>query len=113
MTTKKHMLENRQSDLYDAHRPNKRTVPLSHRPGRCERRLAKVAGRDGAGRDIVTFPDVTHSGWVGRLVENGGLLFVPSETRTLPDDALLEFNLSKPKRKHRYAHCLRDGTWAG
>lgn len=65
---------------------------LHHRPGRCELRLARLAGFDGSGREVVDFADATHSGRVAQLLEMDGLLFIPADVETLPSGALVEFN---------------------
>jgi molybdopterin molybdotransferase len=77
------------------HHANRRHVVLSrelgHRPGRCELRLARLTGFDGEGREVVDFPDVTHSGRVAQLADMDGLLFVPADAEVLPRGALVEF----------------------
>ena len=74
---------------------NRRHVVLSkefvHRPGRCEFRLARLAGFDCDGRDVVDFPDATHSGRVAQLSEMDGLLFIPADAEELPRGSLVEF----------------------
>jgi molybdopterin molybdotransferase len=64
---------------------------LHHKPGRCELRLARLSGFDHTGREVVEFGDATHSGRVAQLPDMDGLLFVPSDSETLPDGALVEF----------------------
>lgn len=64
---------------------------LVHKPGRCEFRLARLTGFNGAGLEEVDFPDTTNSGRVAQLTEMDGLLFVPAETEALPSGALMEF----------------------
>lgn len=64
---------------------------LHHKPGRCELRLARLTGHDGAGLEVVDFPDATHSGRVAPLAKMDGLLFLPADTETLPAGALVEF----------------------
>ena len=64
---------------------------LHHKPGRCEFRLARLNGFDGAGREIAEFEDATHSGRVAQLPEMDGLLFIPAEAEVLPAGALVEF----------------------
>jgi molybdopterin molybdotransferase len=77
------------------HRTQRRHVVLSnelrHKPGRCEMRLARLSGFDGAGREIVEFDSATHSGRVARLPDMDGMLFIPAETERLPSGALVEF----------------------
>lgn len=64
---------------------------LHHKAGRCELRLARLAGCDGNGRDVVQFGDTTHSGRVSELATADGLLFIPADAETLPSGAMLEF----------------------
>tara|TARA_R110000850_G_scaffold22172_10_gene64695 strand:- start:4840 stop:6111 length:1272 start_codon:yes stop_codon:yes gene_type:complete len=64
---------------------------LSHKPGRCEFRLARLAGFDGTGRETVEFDDATHSGRVAQLPDMDGLLFIPADAEALPAGALVEF----------------------
>ncbi|MEW9921267.1 gephyrin-like molybdotransferase Glp [Marimonas sp. MJW-29] len=79
----------------DDWQPRRRFVvtdrPLRRRPGRCELRLAKVAGVDSVGRDIVQVEDATHSGRVAGLPEAEGFILLPSDTDSLPEGALVEF----------------------
>lgn len=65
--------------------------PLMHRVGRCEFRLARLTGFDAEGREVVDFPDATHSGRVAQLPDMDGLLFIPADAETLPPGALVEF----------------------
>ncbi|KQI73299.1 molybdopterin-binding protein [Loktanella sp. 5RATIMAR09] len=64
---------------------------VNHKPGRCEFRLARLAGFDGTGREIVEFEDATHSGRVAQLPDMDGLLFIPADAEALPAGALVEF----------------------
>lgn len=64
---------------------------LRRKPGRCELRLAKVEGTDGLGRDIVQFEDATHSGRVSGLLRADGFILLPSDTDSLSEGALVEF----------------------
>ncbi|NNF25038.1 MAG: molybdopterin molybdotransferase MoeA [Rhodobacteraceae bacterium] len=64
---------------------------LHHMPGRCELRLARLTGFDGEGREVVNFPQATHSGRVAQLTEMDGLLLVPADADQLPCGALIEF----------------------
>ncbi len=64
---------------------------LLHKPGRCEVRLARLSGFDDAGREIVEFDSLTHSGRVAGLPNMDGMLFIPAETESLPSGALVEF----------------------
>lgn len=65
--------------------------PLCHKPGRCELRLAQLAGFDDVGREVAVAAKGTHSGRVATLPGMDGLLFVPADARTLPAGALVEF----------------------
>ena len=65
---------------------------LHHKPGRCELRLARLVGFDGAGREVADFAEATHSGRVSRLPEMDGLLFISADTEELPSGALVEFH---------------------
>lgn len=68
------------------------TAAAIHRkPGRCELRLATLAGFDSQGREVVRFEDATHSGRVGRLPAADGLMFLPADAETLPAGSLIEF----------------------
>ena len=64
---------------------------LHHRPGRCELRLARLTGFDGAGRECADFPETSQSGRVAQLADMDGLLFIPAEAQSLPEGALVEF----------------------
>ena len=57
---------------------------LRHRPGRCELRLATLAGHDRQGRQTVTCAAATHSGRVSGLPAADGYILIPAEARTLP-----------------------------
>jgi molybdopterin molybdotransferase len=65
--------------------------PLCHKPGRCELRLAYLAGFDDQGREVATAATATHSGRVAALPDADGLLFIPADAKTLPAGALVEF----------------------
>lgn len=64
---------------------------IRHHPGRCEARLASLAGCDGLGREVVTAFGKTHSGRVGGLPDADGLVLLPAEAETLAVGSLLEF----------------------
>lgn len=66
-------------------------APLTHRPGRCEFRFARVAGSDGQGRQILTCPDTTHSARVLQMAGADGLILIPAETEILPQGGLVDF----------------------
>ncbi|WP_112324174.1 molybdopterin molybdotransferase MoeA [Oceanibium sediminis] len=78
-----------------AQSPSRRHVVTSaairRKSGRCELRLATLAGFDAHGREIVTFEDATHSGRVGGLSLADGLMFLPADAGYLPAGALVEF----------------------
>ncbi|SDY06045.1 gephyrin-like molybdotransferase Glp [Citreimonas salinaria] len=67
------------------------TAPIHRKAGRCELRLATVAGVDSQGRETVTFEDATHSGRVGRLPLADGLMFLPADAEALPAGSFVEF----------------------
>jgi len=64
---------------------------IRRKPGRCELRLATLAGFDGEGREVVHFDDTTDSGRVGQLPSADGLIFLPADAAMLPEGALVEF----------------------
>lgn len=64
---------------------------LHHTPGRCELRPARLAGYDALGREVAFCDDATHSARVAGLPQADGLLLIPSDTKTLPQGSLLEF----------------------
>lgn len=64
---------------------------LRHAPGRCEVRLARLAGFDGMGREVVLCPDVTNSARVSLLPAADGLVLIPAEVETVSKGDLLEF----------------------
>ncbi len=64
---------------------------LHHKLGRCEFRLARLSGFDGAGRETAEFEDETHSGRIAQLPNMDGLLFIPADVEALPAGALVEF----------------------
>ena len=79
----------------DEARPARRLVstghPIRRKPGRAEFRLARLAGRDDRGREVVSFENATHSGRVGGLPDAGGLIVLPADRDWLPEGALVEF----------------------
>jgi len=66
-------------------------VDLKHKAGRCELRLATLAGFDGLGRELVQCPPDTQSARVSRLVDADGLVFIPADTETIPTGGMVEF----------------------
>lgn len=64
---------------------------LSHKPGRCELRLARITGTDGSGLEVVHFEEMTQSARVSGLPNADGFILLPSDTDTLPAGALVEF----------------------
>ncbi len=66
-------------------------APITHRPGRCELRPARLAGHDGQGRQLVNCGDATHSARVRPLAEADGLVLIPAQTETLAAGDLAEF----------------------
>lgn len=67
------------------------SAAIHRKPGRCELRLATLAGFDSQGREVVRFEDATHSGRVGGLPSADGLMFLPADAETLPAGSLVEF----------------------
>lgn len=67
------------------------TAPIQRKPGRCELRPAVLTGFDAHGREVVSFAQSIHSGRVGCLPEMDGLIFLSSDTESLPAGALVEF----------------------
>lgn len=65
--------------------------PLSHQPGRCEFRPARLIGRDGGGREMITFPPATHSHRVSDIVGFDGFALLPAETGTIPPGGWIKF----------------------
>lgn len=64
---------------------------LRHKPGRCELRLARLAGFDGLGREVILCPDVTNSALVSLLPAADGLVLIPAEVESISEGDLLEF----------------------
>ncbi|WP_417766611.1 gephyrin-like molybdotransferase Glp [Stappia sp.] len=64
---------------------------LRHKPGRCELRLARLAGFDGLGREVILCPDVTNSARVSLLPAADGLVLIPAEVESISEGELLEF----------------------
>jgi molybdopterin biosynthesis enzyme len=54
-------------------------------------RLARKAGYDRLGREIVECVDATHSGRVAALSGMDGYIVIPADTEVLPANALVEF----------------------
>lgn len=75
--------------------PTRRNVvtgaAIHRKPGRCELRPATLAGVDAHGREVILFPDATHSARVGLLPQADGLMFLPADADSLPAGALVEF----------------------
>ncbi len=67
------------------------TAPIQRKPGRCELRPAALTGFDAHGREVVSFAQSIHSGRVGCLPQMDGLIFLSSDTESLPAGALVEF----------------------
>ena len=67
------------------------TQELRHRPGRCELRLARLAGFDGQGRELVAQDAATHSGRVAGLPKADGAVLVPGDCETIAAGGLVEF----------------------
>ncbi|MCB1405982.1 MAG: molybdopterin molybdotransferase MoeA [Rhodobacteraceae bacterium] len=65
--------------------------PIRRNAGRCELRLAQVAGFDGTGREVVGFEAATHSARVGRLPDSDGFVILPAEADYLNAGALVEY----------------------
>lgn len=66
-------------------------APLSRKPGRCELRPARLAGQDGAGREVIALAAATRSARATDLAAADGLAFVPADCDALPAGALIEF----------------------
>ena len=64
---------------------------LSHRPGRCEYRPARVLGHDGQGALRIACLDAPGSHRVALLAEAEGLALIPAEVEALPAGALVEY----------------------
>ncbi|MFN3954316.1 MAG: gephyrin-like molybdotransferase Glp [Pararhodobacter sp.] len=64
---------------------------LSHRPGRCEYRPARVLGHDGQGALRIACLDAPGSHRVALLAEAEGLVLIPAEVDALPAGALVEY----------------------
>lgn len=79
----------------DRAQPARRHAVLSdtirRKPGRCELRLAVIAGFDAQGREVARCDDATHSARVGTLPFADGLIFLPAKADHLPAGALVEF----------------------
>ncbi|MDE3239278.1 MAG: molybdopterin molybdotransferase MoeA [Paracoccaceae bacterium] len=66
-------------------------VALSHRPGRCEFRPARLVGPDGQGREVIRFPANTQSHRVSDLVDFDGFACLPAEIASVPPGGWIEF----------------------
>lgn len=66
-------------------------VPLSHRPGRCEFRPARLIGLDGQGHEVIAFPVVTQSHRVSDIAGFDGFACLPTETTQIPPGGWIEF----------------------
>ncbi|MGR3762189.1 molybdopterin molybdotransferase MoeA [Roseobacteraceae bacterium NS-SX3] len=64
---------------------------LRHRTGRCELRLARIAGFDGLGREVVDCPAATHSHRTSDLAGADGLVLIPGDIQAVPEGGLVEF----------------------
>lgn len=76
-------------------RPGRRYVvaeaPLSHQPGRCEFRPARIVGLDGGGHEMISAPSATHSHRLSDIVRFDGFARLPAATGTIPPGMLIEF----------------------
>lgn len=64
---------------------------LTHKPGRCEYRPARIAGHDADGIEVVSCPAQTHSARVNQIREADGLILLPSDCDALAAGAMAEF----------------------
>lgn len=64
---------------------------IHHKPGRCELRLARLTGWDGAGRAVAEPVPETNSARVMPLADADGLLLIPAEAERLETGDLAEF----------------------
>lgn len=64
---------------------------LSHQPGRCEFRPARLIGLDGAGREVIAFPSETHSHRVSDIVGFDGFALLPAEVEAIPPGGWIAF----------------------
>ena len=81
--------------VQENHKSFKRNVllsqPIRRKIGRCELRLAQIAGYSANGQEMVKFQDATHSGRVAALPTADGLIFLPQDVDFLPHGAMVEF----------------------
>lgn len=66
-------------------------APLSHQPGRCEFRPARLIGLDGSGRELITVPPATQSHRVSDAVGFDGFALLPANVETIPSGEWIEF----------------------
>lgn len=64
---------------------------LSHKPGRCEYRPARITGYDGDGHQVIACADHMHSADLGPLADADGLVLIPGDVEHLQQGDLLEF----------------------
>jgi molybdopterin molybdotransferase len=64
---------------------------LSHKPGRCEYRPARITGYDGDGHQLIACADHMHSANLGPLAGADGLVLIPGDVEHLRQGDLLEF----------------------
>ncbi|MTJ03370.1 MAG: molybdopterin molybdotransferase MoeA [Sediminimonas qiaohouensis] len=67
------------------------TDALTHKPGRCEYRPARIAGHDADGFELVSCPAQTHSARVNQIREADGLILLPVDCDALAAGAMAEF----------------------
>ena len=64
---------------------------LTHKPGRCEYRPARIAGHDADGVEVACCPAQTHSARVTQIREADGLILLPGDCDALAAGAMAEF----------------------
>lgn len=64
---------------------------LSHKPGRCEYRPAKITGHDADGHQVIVCADHMHSADLAPLASADGLVLIPGDAEHLRQGELLEF----------------------
>ena len=79
------------SDPGAAPRHVRTSAPLSHKPGRCEYRPAKILGYDGDGHQVIGCADQMRSADLGPLIDADGLVLLPAEVEHVRQGDLLEF----------------------
>ena len=67
------------------------SAPLSHKPGRCEYRPARILGYDGDGHQVIGCADRMRSADLGPLIDADGLILLPAEVERVQQGDLLEF----------------------